>query len=221
VTDRPDSPDDSESPEITEIRRLLADARHHEAMPDDVAARMDDVLAGLAPGHPVVTPLVRHRRRNLAGLLVAAAVVVAGVVVGPHLSLHSSSSSSGATTDSAGGSEPQANSRAAGKVPRASKGLLAQGTVAPRIREGRVVVRSRHFSTDALRARVQLTQGAEDLTTGATCADVPTGAGTVSAEYLHAPAALVFQPVKGASQVVDLYVCGDAIPVRSIALPAH
>ncbi|WP_067431273.1 hypothetical protein [Nocardioides jensenii] len=30
------------------VRRLLSDARHDQPLPDDVAARMDDVLAGLA-----------------------------------------------------------------------------------------------------------------------------------------------------------------------------
>ena len=40
MTGRPD--------EQAEVRRLLAEARHTEPMPDDVKARMDDVLAGLA-----------------------------------------------------------------------------------------------------------------------------------------------------------------------------
>ena len=38
-------------PELTpteeQVRRLLADARHTEPMPDDVAARLDGVLADL------------------------------------------------------------------------------------------------------------------------------------------------------------------------------
>ena len=47
MTDRPDSPESEDLAEIAEVRRLLADARHVDPMPDDVATRMDDVLAGL------------------------------------------------------------------------------------------------------------------------------------------------------------------------------
>lgn len=65
------------------VRRLLADARHDEPMPHDVAARLDDVLAGLvadragdedAPEPSHVVPL---RRRRWPKVLVAAASVCA------------------------------------------------------------------------------------------------------------------------------------------------
>ena len=99
-------------PDDDAVRRLLADARHTEPMPADVAARMDDVLADLrqgssvtaevpdaepspAPPHPVVVSLAAQRRRRVAGMLVAAAAVVVGaVVVVPHLPTPGSSSSS-------------------------------------------------------------------------------------------------------------------------------
>lgn len=72
--------------EDEQIRRLLADARHTEPMPDDVAARLDGVLADLDADRPVrpgVTDLAAARRRRRARtlLVAAAAVVVAGIAV--------------------------------------------------------------------------------------------------------------------------------------------
>src|SRR6266545_5271977 len=76
------------------VRRRLAAARHREPMPDDVAERLDLVIAGLhdrpgdQPGgadvaEPPVAPVVdlaaRRRRRLTQGLVAAAFVVVAGV----------------------------------------------------------------------------------------------------------------------------------------------
>lgn len=81
------------------VRRLLAEARHDQPMPEAVAARLDRVLESLAgpaaddqPEHPADTPAdelaARRRRRRLGSVLVAAAAVVAvgvgiGQVVGP------------------------------------------------------------------------------------------------------------------------------------------
>ncbi|QYJ03293.1 hypothetical protein KUV85_13265 [Nocardioides panacisoli] len=81
-------PPDSPTPEEeARLRRLLADARATEPMPDDVAQRLDATLAELgrerdaAAGGDVV-PLARRKRRAMVGLLAAAAVVVvAGVGV--------------------------------------------------------------------------------------------------------------------------------------------
>jgi hypothetical protein len=96
---------DELSPEQeADVRRLLAQARHDEPVPDDVAARLDDVLAGLvadegvddlevfesdsgsSPGPVTDLAAARHRRRKAGRLLLAAAaVVVAGVAVGQNL----------------------------------------------------------------------------------------------------------------------------------------
>ncbi|GAA5140598.1 hypothetical protein GCM10023340_00990 [Nocardioides marinquilinus] len=78
-----------------QVRRLLARARHDEPVPDHVAARLDQALAGLvaearagAPPPPPptgaeVVDLAARRRRRVTGLLVAAAAVVAvGVGLG-------------------------------------------------------------------------------------------------------------------------------------------
>jgi hypothetical protein len=231
VSDRPDPESTDDSPEIAEVRRLLADARPAEPMPAEVVARMDRVLARLGdetPVAPVVRPgpaggvvsIAAHRRRKAAGLLVAAAaIVVGGVAVAPYV--HPSSSRSTATAggaedraqvDNEGGQKPQPigpeSSPAPAKVP------------AP---HGRVVVRPRHFSTDALNGRALL--GALRPTGSATfdyvgCAVHAQPSRVVPAEYRHAPAALVYRRPEGSSQVVDLYVCGSARPIRSATLPA-
>lgn len=81
-------PPDSPTPEEeARLRRLLAESRADEPMPDHVAQRLDDTLAELgqerAHGAADVVPLdLRRRRRTVTGLLAAAAVVVvAGVGV--------------------------------------------------------------------------------------------------------------------------------------------
>lgn len=82
----PDSPTPTEE---SRLRRLLAEARVDEPMPEDVASRLEDTLAELgrtraADPSPEVVPLDRDRRRRraLTGMLAAAAVVlVAGVGV--------------------------------------------------------------------------------------------------------------------------------------------
>lgn len=227
MTDQSD--ESAETPEIAEVRRLLADARHTEPMPDDVATRMADVLAGLAaesePSPPprsnaVVLPIASHRRRKVAGLLVAAAVVVVGgVTIAPHLT--SGTASSQSTASDAGGesnlgSAEQPNAQS--KVPRNSTVQLEGGLV---------VVRPEHFAVDArhgrdLLRRYATVQGdaATDKLAPVTCPDVPGPGQRLAAKYRQASAVLVYRPAEGGAQMVDLFVCGDDRPVRSTTLPA-
>ena len=227
------------------VRRLLADARHTEPMPDDVAARMDAVLADLAadehtepdpepdpepakgpaPLHPVVVSLDARRRRRAAGMLVAAAaIVVGGVVVAQHLPTSSQSSATTAD-DSAAGSAVDGttgDSRSPGSAPP----LVEDGQKAE-LRAGRVVVRPQHFTADALAAR-RLLRGAtapESEAPGTSqarggCVTPGVRGRRVPATYQQAPAVLVFQAPASGSQVVDLYVCGSRQPVRSVTLPS-
>lgn len=231
MNDRPDAESADEAPEIAEVRRLLADARPSGPMPADVVARMDRVLARLGDETPAspdvrlgpsadVVPIAAHRRRVAAGLLVAAAaVVVGGVVVSPHV--HPSSSRSTAT---AGGAEDRVQADNAGGQVAPPTGPAHSLTPAPApVRHGRVVVRPRHFSSDALNGRTLL--GAHRLGNSAkldyaTCAVRAQPSRVVPAEYRHAPAALVYRRPEGSSQVVELYVCGSARPIRSATLPA-
>lgn len=125
MTDAPDLP-----PEHDAVRRMLADARHRDATPPEVVARLDEALAGLvaeratpsaeptpaddrSPAASVVDLTARRRRRAGAGLLVAAAaVVVAGVAVGQVLPTGGGSDDSGgnAASSAEGGGEPGATS---------------------------------------------------------------------------------------------------------------
>jgi len=235
-----DSPDPAESPEIEEVRRLLADARHDEPMPDDVVARMDDVIAGLReapvdgsaePGATPaeradnVVPLAAHRRRRAAGMLVAAAaIVVGGIVVAQN---HASSTDS-ETAGSVAAQDNGLRSPETSPSPRSQRrnDLARRGAkvTTPTSQDGTLVVRPRRFSEDALAGRKLLKGNATDslLALGfVSCAKVPTGDGeVVPATYQQAPAVLVYRPVSGGSQVVDLYVCGTGRPVRTATLPA-
>ncbi|HEX3295569.1 MAG TPA: hypothetical protein VHR85_02020 [Nocardioides sp.] len=229
MTDRPDSPESEDSAEMAEVRRLLAGARHADPMPDDVAARMDDVLAGLRdtpqtspatrphpPGAEVV-PIAAHRRRRAAGLLAAAAaIVVGGVVVAPHVHVHSGGSSAATTAEDSTAGGRELGNTGNSKNPLAPQ---ARGNGKAHLRDGRIVVRPQHFSADARAGRQLLGPSASMSVGGDTdCPDVPQRASTVAAEYQHAPAALVYRRVEGSSQVVDLYVCGNPRPVRSTTL---
>lgn len=224
--------DEPESPEVAEVRRLLAEARHTEPMPDDVAARLDDVLAGLArptSAEPTadVVPLAARRRRQAAGwLLAAAAVVVGAVVVVPHLPGRSAPSpaagsqaedsalgntgNTGNTGETGGkGNQPThpQSSESSGVVPLAGKP---------------VVVRPRHFTADALSTRRRLTHALSaygDAKAVLACAGVPGGQHSVAAEYRNSPAALVYLRPQGGSQTVYLYLCGRGQPIRSATLP--
>ena len=55
---------------------------------------------------------------------------------------------------------------------------------------------------------------------GCLAATVDPGSKVVAATYDAAPAALVLRPPSGDVQVVDLYLCGDVEPRRSITLTA-
>lgn len=102
--------------EATRVRRLLADARHTDPMPAEVAARMDAVLGDLAAEPPgaatptSVVPLADRRRRAGRLLLAAAAVVVAGIGVGQVVGGSQGGQDESAAMDSG---EPESAGRAA------------------------------------------------------------------------------------------------------------
>ncbi|MDN4161159.1 hypothetical protein [Nocardioides abyssi] len=107
--------DDQLDPREEEVRRRLADARHVEPVPVDVAGRLDRVLAELAAGEDVpssVDELAVRRRRRAAGLLAAAAVVtVAGLGLGQVLPGSGGSDDSGSAADSVAGLDRDAAGR--------------------------------------------------------------------------------------------------------------
>jgi hypothetical protein len=113
--------DEAEQAEVSGLLAAVSGPPHAEAMPADVAARLDDVLAGLVsertsaatattaatvPGDGVVgvTDLASRRRRRWPALLVAAAAVsVLGLGVGNLLGLDGSADMEAASTADAGG----------------------------------------------------------------------------------------------------------------------
>jgi hypothetical protein len=240
VTDRPDFPSGSPDPgaaeptEIADVRRLLADARHTAPMPDDVAARMDRVLASLGDETPAdvtdrqpaagVVPITAYRRRRAAALLVAAAaVVVGGVALGPHLHRGGAGSPAGASARDSGGGGYELNSGGSIAGGTSDGPALTPAPSAP-VRDGRVVVRPQQFPAAAMQGqrilarRTDAAHSTDSVALG--CSGLPQHAKAIPAEYQHAPAALVYRRAVGSSQVVDLYVCGSTRPIRSTTLPA-
>jgi hypothetical protein len=207
------------------VRRLLADARHDEPMPADVVARLDRVLDGLATERAPAAPVVElaRRRRTAAKLLVAAAaVVVAGVGVGQVLpNLGGSGGSDTQETSAGGAAADQAAPEAAPLDGDSSSRTASSGAAEPNPANA-ARIRSNHFGPDVRRIRDGLDDGdAKNFSAapGASCLVAPVGPGTVlAATYDAAAAALVLRPPTGDTQVVDLYLCGQDTPLRSITL---
>lgn len=216
--------------EDARIRALLADARHTEPMPVDVVARLDRVLEGLAQDRAPIAPVIdlARRRRTAAKLLVAAAaVVVAGVGVGqvlPDVGGDDTSAQDAQAPVADSQEESQANGGAGGDD--ASRAPTQDyDTSSPEAAAGNVArIRKAHFGADVRLLRSQL--GGDDAKAFAAapdtaCLPAPVGEGTVLAvEYDGAAAALVLRPPAGDTQVVDLYLCGQTSPQRSITLTA-
>jgi MYXO-CTERM domain-containing protein len=236
----PAGPADGLTPEQEEVRRLLADARHLDPMPHDVAGRLDRVLAGLAQGPddgpdagPGATPaagvvsLAARRRRRAATALVAAAAAVAvgiglGQVVGTNGSGAEDASVSASRTQQEGGALDRSRPhqpRTRGHAPQASSPVVP---FAHRIRP-------QHFATDVRRVRGPLsrldtpaesTDGALHQLAACTRDHAAAGSRSVPVRYGRRDAVLVFRRVTGHTQVVDLFRCGGSEPLRSVRLPA-
>lgn len=229
--------------EEDQIRRLLADARHDEPIPPDVAGRLDGVLADLRadrPVRPTVTDLdaARRRRRARVMLVAAAAVVVVGIGVNQ---VRGHGIGSEASSDDSGGgaaAQSQVRSGASGELaapsPPSNSLDLARGQ-AVRISSDRFAQRARQLQA----VRRSSASGSAGSAAGAQ-ADTPHPASgqyfydlqktvrcrapgrgrAVPVRYDGAPGLLVYRPPSGDSQVVDLILCGHSGIVRTITLPA-
>ena len=218
------------------IRRLLADARHTEPMPSAVVARLDRVLSGLSDDRTEradradraeVVDLMARRRRTVGQLLVAAAAVVAvgfGITqVLPGLGGSSGgdaqeTTAGGAAADSAEGGDGDGSRFVSPEsAPEAPSDGTTSGAAKSTFR-----IRSDEFGPDVRRARNQLEGGSAALVEypaeGCLAVSVEPGSEVVATTYDAAPAALVLRPPSGDVQVVDLYLCGDLEPRRSITL---
>lgn len=154
------------APQDQEVRRLLADARHDEPIPEDVAARLDRVLAQLAAGDPEHDPrrvieLTSQRRRRAASLLVAAAAIVAvGVglaqVVGTGTGTNDSNADT-AMSDTQSGVAPEEAPKEAGAQDEPGTGTqsLSNGVGFDTLyaASAPIKIRAEHFAADVERAR--------------------------------------------------------------------
>ncbi len=237
----PDQPDLTPEQE-QEVRRLLADARHTEPMPADVATRLDRVLADLAAQHGDTSPddgtdsvvaMASRRRRRVTSLLVAAAAVVAVGVGLDQVVDTGGSGDSASTADRAQVAESAGSGSDRGKdEPKPNTDSLTGSAPAPEMAFARPVrVRPDHFSADVARAQ-RLThrspaldarelQALKDARGKVDCTPGDWGSGTfVPVVYGRQRGVLAFRAVNGDTQVVDLFGCGGSAVLRSITLPA-
>lgn len=219
--------------EDDEIRRLLAEARHTDPIPPDVAGRMDGVIADLRADRPVRPGVVdldaaRRRRRARALLVAAAVVVVAGIGIDRLRDTNAGGASSadsaagGATSDTA---QPRAEAQpprdgevqdfAFSRAPRVSRHRFAQQAAA--LQAGRRAGLDGVTSSDAQSSgRRPL---GYDASKSVRCA-APGRGRLVPVRYDGAPGLLVYRPPRGDTQVVDLVLCGHPGIRRTITLPA-
>ena len=226
--------DDELDPQAQEVRRLLADARHDEPMPDHVVARFDRVLADLGAEPARVRPVtdLATRRRRVTRLLVAAAAVVV-VGVGVQQVVQPTSQDDAATSGSAETADRETAAGGQEDAPEEDGDTMSQGL--PEALAGQMDKRSYKLGPQdfADRARdVQLSALATDASAyaasnsrgeaaAAVCRAEAWGKGTfVAVTYRRAPAVLVFRRAMGDTQVADLFLCGSTEPTRSVTLPA-
>jgi hypothetical protein len=233
---------DELGPEEQEVRRLLADARHTEPIPDEVSARLDAVLADLRANEPpasstgapdgTVTDLAAARRRRTArSILVAAAAVVAigvGISQIPHLGSGDSDDSAGSSADNSLSNGSQSEQDSAGGA-NAQPPDLAPSDHPPRLdpdRFGDQVARlQRTYGSDERlpapgTAAKQFAEGRSDAMAASCSADRWGHGRALPVRYDHQAGVLIFRDARGDTQVVDLFLCGRDDPVRSITLPA-
>lgn len=210
------------TPDEELVRRLLAEARHGEPMPGEIADRLQralDALGGQHSERPETTTLVpagaatpvraiadrRGRRRLLLGVLAAAAVVVIGAGVGRAWQEASSPGGGASASSDAAGS---AADRTAEAAPQASGSSGGSGGVTP---DPGARLRAAY---EALGVR-PWPHGARS-----SCA-VAAGPGRrVVVASDGGPALLVLRPVVGDRQPVDLLACDTGRLLRSATLPA-
>ena len=214
-------PDPDLTPPEEQVRRLLADARHDQPMPDDVADRLDRVLADLQDESrrtPAPVDLAARRRRRIARnlLVAAAAVVVLGVGIS-RVDLGGGDADGGGSSDSAASAPESAarDSEAGGDA--AGLHSLVRGRP--------LVLSSEDFDQQARRAVLHPPLSSGDAALGPEaarpwCDDPAWGLGTrIPVRYDGARGVLVVRKPVGAAREVDLYLCGDADPTRSTTVP--
>lgn len=213
-----------------QVRRLLAASRAESGVPEDVAARLDAVLADLVTERtePVtsagthvpadVVHLRRRRRQRVAGLvLAAAAVVVAGVGVA-QLQPMTSDDDAGSAVESADRADERSFGQQDGagqSSPEEEFSAFAEDSGTTSSRDDVAALASATLRDDVLALR----SSDQGRTTRKGC-PAP-GPGEVrQVTYDGVAAALVLRPVQDASQLAEVFLCGSESPVDSVLLPA-
>jgi hypothetical protein len=217
LNDEPElSPEDE-----ARIQRLLADAAAtpEETMPPDVAARLDETLAGLVAerDHPTVVPMRRRWPRGLTA--VAAAVIVLGVG-GVALGNLGGSSDDAASSEAGGGVaadsgdakslQEQAPSEAPSDALAPSLARPIRTTAATFAADAaRIVGSPATLTGSAANRRQALGDRAAPDAALATCPGPPRSAGTLRlpARYDGKPAVLLVHPVEDGKRQVDAWSC--------------
>jgi hypothetical protein len=227
----------------TEVRRLLAAARHDEPMPTDVADRLDTVLAGLSrdePGAHGVAPVVdlaaRRRRRNAAALLAgAAAVIVAGFVGGQVIDVGSdddggTAASTQADADRAGSANDESAAGATGESQDpAAPGLAPEDVPGPVLQ-----LRSAHLASDlreqlagypAADGSVESSAGRAAFAAVGCTPPAPADAFGLGelfrAVYDDTPAVLALRPPTAGAQQADVLDCATAQLLATATIPSR
>jgi hypothetical protein len=234
----------SDLPELTPeqesaVRRLLAEARHDEPIPTDVADRLDTVLAGLTrdePGAPGVAPVIdlaaRRRRRNAAAVLAgAAAVIVAGFGIGQVIDVGGSDDDAASSTnaDSSGGrAEAKDNSGSDESPADGSAATISPQGAAPEATRQVLKLSSQHLARDV---DDQLDNDAVQLdarnpvaafsAVGCTTPPPPNKFGTgdfYPALFDGIPAVLALRPPAEGQQQADVLACDTAASLASVSI---
>jgi len=241
-----DQPGAGSLPELTpeqesEVRRLLAEARHDQPIPVEVGDRLDRVLAGLSrdePGAPGVAPVLdlaaRRRRRNAAALLAgAAAVIVAGFGIGQVIDVGGSADDAGG--GSASGSAARDRADKPGFSSDDSAGESGGDTEAQEAPTAATALPS-PFSLSSSNLERDVTRQLKRYQSGL-AADTaapealaaygcgPSSAGKYGlgdlfpALYDGEPAVLAIRPASGSTQQADVLACGTAVTLDSATIP--
>ncbi len=229
------------------VRRLLAEARHTDPVPADVAARLDRTLESLSEerreleSRTVVTLASRRRRRATQLLVAAVAVVAVGIGFGRLVSGMEGLSSDGGSgtaadsggsasrSDSGGDSLADADGEAAEESAPEPSAEAPGAASEPDRAKARLIdlplVEDATFDADAADARASepsydLGATGNDATVDS-CEREAWGQGRrVLVRYQGARAALVFRGVADGSQVVDLFACDADLALRTGSVPA-
>ncbi|MCY7395773.1 MAG: hypothetical protein LH468_06375 [Nocardioides sp.] len=236
---RPDGYPELSGAREDSVRRLLAEARHEEPLPPQVAARLDTLLGELVQARSSQTrvgSLAQRRRQRRGVLLVAAAAAVVVGVVGPRLtgdpgggtaSDSSRSGADGASSAESAESSPAQGSRESQELApeEAPEGGPSSAPAGPAPAAGGVVVlSSATFVADVTRvlgSRGSLEGDSSDLSlTGPACGSATYGAGRLlPAVYDGTSAVLALRPPTDGTQLVEVLACGSAEVLRSTTVP--